>query len=159
MDSTTFINPILEIDGKTQTAENILLNRSRVIDWYDDSDDETIFYYKVSEDIKDKAIKIKSQYPILQFETIFNETTSNKFVVVNVRRMNTNCRSYNDTGGIKLTDITKMRIPINAIVWARTFDSYQYLWYDRGGHNYVLIETEDTLAEINLSVSSSGSIN
>lgn len=160
MDSTTFINPITEINDKTlTTVENILLNRSRVLDWYEDTDDETVFYYRVSEDVKDKAIKIKSQYPILQFETIFSETAPNLYVVVNVTRINKNCRSYDDTGGLKTDSvISKIRIPIKNIVWARTYGDYQYLWFDRGAHNYVLIETTDTLSEINATASNSGSL-
>lgn len=159
MDSTLFINPIIGIDGREQTAENILLNRSRVIDWYDNANDETLFYYKVSENVKDKTLLIKSQYPILQFETIFNETTTNKFIVVNVNKINTKCRSHDDWGGLKTSDvISKLRINVNNIVWAKTRGDYSYIWIDRG-YQYVLIETGDTLAELNLTVSASGSIN
>lgn len=160
MDSTLFITPALSIDGKAQTAEDILLNRSRVVDWYENTDDTTVFYYKISDDKKDKAIEIKSQYPILQFETVFNETTANKFIVVNVNKINKNCKSYKIPVAMKADSvISKLHITVNSIVWGRTIGSYQYLWIERSAGNYVVIETSDSLAEINGTVSASGSIN
>jgi hypothetical protein len=132
------------------SAETLLLNTAKIVDFYSKDVSNTIFYYKELEDRREKTIKYETALTNAQFEALFDEALYVTRIALPVLEIySPSKRTFAETLNVAAGDIIK----------AKDIDTTtSYLWFARGAFQKVKVKVNATIAEIESASSTSDSI-
>jgi hypothetical protein len=154
--------PITKWDREIRSF-NLLINMSRVIDFWSNSDGYTEFYYQDIADRKDKVSEFTTSYILSTFETFFEETEPNPFITVNVDKWNLHPIGHRSPGYLTPFPFSHQKFNINLDYFVKALarpssETGSYIWVARGAFNFIVLRSRNTLNEINTTSSVSGSL-
>lgn len=154
--------PITKWDREIRSF-NLLINMSRVIDFFTNADGYTDFYYQDIADRKDKVSEFTTSYILSTFETFFEETAPNPFITVNVDQWNLQPIGHRSPGNLISFPYSHEKVNINLDYFVKaiarpTSETGSYIWVARGAFKHIVLRSPNTLAEINATSSVSGSL-
>lgn len=163
MDNILAKIPITKKDRETVSRYE-LLNMSRVTDFFTNNSGGVTFFYQDISTQRDKTTEYETSLNLLQFENYFYETQVHNFIVINVSKWNKKPIGNSSPGDLEDFPYSHDKINLNldfyvkAVAKPSRLGTGSYVFIARGGFNYLVIETGDTLDEINTTSSVSGSI-
>jgi len=161
MDNVLAKLPIVKEDRKT-VSKYVLLNLSRVIDWFENSAGQVELYFNDISDRKDKCTEYVTSLDRHTFETYFEEVQPNNFQTFNIDKWNLHPIGNKSAGDLKPFPYShgKINLNLDSFVKAESLidETGSIVWFARGAFNYVAFKTTNTLDEINTSSSNSGSL-
>lgn len=141
--TTTYKNDIT-------SAETLLLNTARIIDFYAKDASNTIFYYKELGGNRDKSVKYETALSKSAFETLISETLYAERIDLPITYIySPSKRALATTLNVSAADVIK-GIDINT--------TESYVWFSRGGFSSVKVRVSATIAEIESASSTSESV-
>lgn len=148
--------------NRVDSAESLLLSTSKVLDFYEDSDGGTVFYYLERDGRRDKAIEYKCALNGAAFEALLRGAQNNMWVYIEVTEI------YNELNeGLvqRYPNGQTFRVNIDHIAKGKNRDTRSsFLWIDRGAFELLRFKTSHTIEEIDdissisFSISASGSL-
>jgi hypothetical protein len=132
------------------SAETLLLNTAKIVDFYEKDASNVIFYYKELEDRREKTNKYETALTKTQFEALFDETLYAARIDLPVLEI---------SSPTKRTFVKTINVSAADVIKAKDIDaSTSYLWFARGAFQKVKVKVNATISEIESASSTSVSI-
>lgn len=144
--------------NRVTSAETLLLSTSKVIDFYEDTDGGTVFYYVERQDRRCPAVEYKTAINSAAFHALLRGAENDQWIYIEVTEI------QNVHNGRTSKDVRTYRINIDQIIKAYDRDTRSsYIFIERGPFEVLRLKTSHTIADldnissVSYSISISGS--
>jgi hypothetical protein len=145
------IVPIVKVGGDT-VSYNLLLCSNKVHDYYQNSSNQTVFYYSDTDGQRYKDVKYTTSLTRLQFKSRIREVANEQWI--NIQYIEWDRKTRTGLRGINVEHLVKGRnTTVNGI------SGYSYIWLDRGSNKpHIRVLTTHTIEDISRASSRSASL-